>query len=48
MFYHEDNTLFTQREGPTHWKTPDAGKDEGGEKKGTAEEEMVGSLTQWT
>ena len=29
-------------------KHPDAGKDEGREKKGTAEEEMVGSLTQCT
>ena len=48
MFYHEDNTLFTQCEGPTHWKIPDAGKDEEWEKKGMAEEEMVGSLTQWT
>ena len=30
------------------WKDPDAGEDWRQEKKGMAEDEMVGSLTQWT
>ena len=41
------NTLATWCEELTHRKDPDAGKDWGQEEKGTTEDEMVRSPTQW-
>jgi len=36
------NTLATWCKEPTHWKDPDAGKDQRWEEKGVTEDEMVG------
>ena len=42
MLSWNSNPLATRCEELTHWKSPDAGKDERQEEKGTTEDEMVG------